>query len=149
MEEQPGGGFGVTNEECAELCLIIAQIAPAQKFDEMTAVFWQPILADVRFEDAKTALRSLGARLTFIAPADIVQEVKRVRRQRVEEGPRMDPRAYPGCDDPTEFGNAIRDHNRRLADGEPPKQAPPVHLTERPVLAELVEGLSRRLDGDR
>jgi hypothetical protein len=135
----------VNNQETVELCAIIAQVAPAQKFDELTPVMWQPILEDVRMVDAKTALRSLAARLSFIAPADIVQEVKRIRRQRVEEGPAFDPRAYPGCDDPAVYAHAIRDHVRRIADGEPPKQAPPLALTTRPV-AELIADLSERLD---
>lgn len=137
----------VNNVETVQLCNIIAQVAPAQRFDEMTPLFWQPILADVREVDARDAVKNLAGQMDFISPAAIIREVKRIRSARVAEGPRFDPDAYPEATDNAGYLTAIRDHTRRIADGEQARPSP-----ERPLsrhnLEELLAPLVRRLNGD-
>lgn len=137
----------MNNEEVAKLVNSIKQTVTAQRFDEFTPSFWAGLLTDVRAVDAYEATKNIILRKPFVDPGEIVREVKRIRRQRIEDGPPFDPRAYPGCDDPAVYGEAIRDHNRRIADGEPAKDAPPVELTTRPV-TQVAASLVRRLPGD-
>lgn len=70
--------------ETAKLCAAIAQTAPAQKFDDATPAFWAVILEDVRYEDAREAIVTLLKKQPFVAPADIIAEVRRIRLARLE-----------------------------------------------------------------
>lgn len=114
----------MNNEETAILTGLIRQIAPAQKIDAFTADVWAPLLAEVRMADAREALIVLGRTQSFISPADIIREVKRIRTDRVTSGPEFDPAAYPDGDTDEGYLAGIRDHTRRVADGEPPLPSP-------------------------
>lgn len=141
----------MNNEETVKLCQIIAQLAPAQKFDNLTPITWQPLLAELRDVDAREAVKRVAARQPFIAPADIIAEVRTLRADRIRNGPDFDPEAYPGCEDTGRaYREARQDHARRLADGEPPLPAPPRLIRSRPV-AELLAGLTDQATdlGDR
>jgi hypothetical protein len=82
-------------EETTQLTMIIRRICPAQKWDDETPLAWNVLLENIRIEDAKLALRTIAARQTFIAPADIISEVKRIRTARLvgidEIPPNVDP----------------------------------------------------------
>lgn len=86
--------------ETAKLCSAIAQSAPAQRFDEDTPAFWAVLLAEVRYEDARQAVVRLLQRRPFVAPVDIITEVKAIRRARLEHSdrilPDIDPDDVPG-----------------------------------------------------
>jgi hypothetical protein len=83
--------------ETTRLCRLIEGIVPAQKFTEDTPVFWAGVLRDVRYADALEAVRRVPRRDGFIDPADIVDEVRSIRQQRLEAAgfdaltPNVDP----------------------------------------------------------
>lgn len=146
----------MNNLETVELCNILAQVVPAQKFDEMTPLLWQPLLAGVREVDARNAVKALAKRQPFIGPHDIITEVTAMRSERVKAGPKFDPAAYfgwvpDGASEPIDpdgdgYLIAIRDHTRRLADGEPPLPVPEKPETRRDVAALLAPLLRRSGD---
>ena len=147
----------MNNEETVTLCIHLRQVVPAQKFDEMTPLEWQPILAKVRAADAIAACKLLAGEREFIGPSHIIAKVKEIRQERVKAGPRFDPDAYRGWvpdDDnpgsgPIDPDNglgyilAMRDHTRRLADGEPPLPVPDRTETTRDVAALLAPLVQR------
>lgn len=96
--------------ETTKLCRLIAGVAPAQRFEEETPALWAGILADVRLVDAIEAVKRLGGRQPFVAPADIVAEVRTIRARRLDGVDRLAHLA----DTP----EAWRELIRRVADGE-------------------------------
>ena len=138
----------VNNVETVKVVALIRQMCPAQKVDDMTADVWQPLLEEVRMPDCREALINLGRTEKFIGPSDIIREVKRIRSARVAAGPGFDPRAYPeATGDAAEF-EAMRDHVRRLADGEPVREVPPAPERQRDMQA-LLAPLAERTRIDR
>lgn len=101
--------------ETAKLCAAIAQSAPAQRFDDDTPAFWAVLLEDVRYEDAREAVVRLLKRQPFVAPADIITEVKRIRRDRLEHSDRILPDVDP--DDVAGWLAARRTGLAAMADG--------------------------------
>lgn len=101
--------------ETARLCAAIAQSAPAQKFDADTPAFWAVLLADVRYEDARQAIVVLLQRQPFVAPADIVAEVRRIRAARLDRADHVLPDVDP--DDVHAWLKARREGIAALADG--------------------------------
>lgn len=102
--------------EIAKLLRFVHALCPAQKFDEFSPDAWELVLGDVPFDDARDALKTLGQQLRFIAPADIAQEVRRVRNVRAAQYtdyadtlPDADP------DRPLDYIAALRAHNYRAA----------------------------------
>lgn len=70
--------------ETTRICKAIASIKPAQYLDDETPAFWSLILADIRYEDARQAVVTLGGKTKFIDPSDIITEVKRIRNERLK-----------------------------------------------------------------
>lgn len=110
--------------EIATLLSMVRALCPAQKLDEHTPDAWLFVLDDVPFDDARNALKTLGRTKSFISPADIHTEVRRVRN--VRAGAYSDyadtlPNADP--DDTAGYIAAIRRHNYCAAS----------QLPERPV----------------
>jgi hypothetical protein len=131
----------VDNEAVAVIVGLVRQIAPAQKVDNFTADAWGPLLIGLPMKDVRQALVVIGQEQAFIAPSDIIREVRRMRNERIRSGPEFDPRAYPGCEESqAAYRAALRDHVDRLGRGEPALEPPPKQVTVRPV-AELVAGL--------
>lgn len=96
--------------ETTRLCRTIAGVAPAQRFEDETPALWAGILTDVRLADALEAVKQLARRQAFIAPADIVAEVRTIRARRLDGVDRIRHLA----DTPEEWRELIR----RVADGE-------------------------------
>jgi hypothetical protein len=105
----------VNATETAKLCAAIAQSAPAQKFDDDTPAFWAVLLEDVRYEDAREAVVRLLKRQPFVAPADIVAEVKVIRDDRLDRTELPVPNVDP--DDPRAHLDEIRALRSAIADG--------------------------------
>lgn len=110
--------------ETTRLCRAIAAIKPAQHFDVETPALWALILADIRYEDARQAVINLAGKTRFIDPADLIAEVKAIRRERLEHSDRILPDVGP--DDVGAWLAARREGVRALADGrvDPPKPPP-------------------------
>lgn len=132
--------------ETARLCRAIAAIAPAQKFDDETPAFWCLLLADVRYMDAQEAVIAIGRRQAWIAPADILAEVRRIRASRLGTADTVLPAADP--DDVRAWLRAHRAQLTALADGELVAPAPVVGDPSRVMRA--IAGLwARPPRGDR
>lgn len=108
--------------QTTRLCRAIAALAPAQKFDDETPAIWSVVLAGVRYEDAREAVVAIAQRQAFIAPADVIAEVRRIRRNRLASADRMLPDVDP--DDVPAWLAARRGQLAALADGD--LEAPPV-----------------------
>jgi len=107
----------MTPLEAVALCRLAKACCPQQQFDEYTADAWGELLGDLRFEDAKQALINVVRVQPFVAPAEIRAEVKRIRRQRIDDyGPVDLP---PGLSD-EDYQRAFIETTRAVADGNPP-----------------------------
>jgi hypothetical protein len=105
----------VTPSQAVVLVGIIHATFPAMKVDEYTPDAWEPILLPLGFDEAKAAVAGLGARMRFIAPADIVAELAAKRRDLLERT----PDAVPDCDpdDTAGYIRALREGRYRTARG--------------------------------
>ena len=103
--------------ETAVLTRLVRATCPAQKIDEYTPDAWHAIFRklpfDLSFDDARTAVEALGADQAFIAPADIVKHVRKLRTERIDRLPQPCPNDTPGVDERDEL-LAIR---TAIADG--------------------------------
>ena len=104
-------------EQAVDLCRYTAAACPQQHFDELTPLAWADLLADLRLEDARAALRNLAKTQTFISPAEIRTEVRRIRARRIREHGPIDPPSYLTDDEQRHYLAATR---RAIADGNPP-----------------------------
>jgi hypothetical protein len=118
-------------QEAAILCRYVAACCPQQKIDEFTPTVWADLLIDVRLEDAKEAVRTVLGKQPFIAPAEIIGQVRRVRAKRIAEG---EGHLTPPAD--AREGDAHRewlaDAKRRLGDGELAQEINPLPLDLKP-----------------
>ena len=96
--------------ETTRLCRAIAGVAPAQRFEDETPALWAGVLADIRLVDALEAVKRLARRQAFIAPADIIAEVRTIRARRLDGVDRLAHLA----ETPEQWRQIIR----RVADGE-------------------------------
>ena len=119
----------MTRTETVALLRIVRAVCPAQKFDEYTPDAWHELLDDLRLEDCRLAVKALGQRQVFIAPAEIRAEVRRIRRERLDRTPLPVP---PPDLTPQQTLAWQRDTNRAIADGT--YQPPPLELV-RPMPA--------------
>lgn len=110
----------MTPTEIATIIGIVKALCPAQKFDEYTPDAWELVLEDFPFDDAKAALKTLGRQLRFISPADIAQEVRRVRNVRAAQyTDYADTLPVSDPDDWRAYMQDIRAHNYRAASALP------------------------------
>lgn len=113
------------------------------------AIVWAEDLEHVSFEDAKEALRNIGARplrdgeRREITPRDIIAEVRRIRRERMDKFDASQSDPPPGLDAAT-YIQWLRGERERAANGLPPTRQPA--LTARPT-ADVIAGIRRRLGG--
>lgn len=105
----------MNNSEAVVLCRYVKAICPQQAIDEYTPDAWGDLLPDISLADARDAVRELGRRQPFIAPAEIVAETKRIRGRRIANAPHPVP--PPGLD-PIETAEWLRAAWKRIGDGE-------------------------------
>lgn len=83
--------------EVRAMCLWLRKLIPHQDFDDDTPEAWTPLLTETPREDARVAVMAILRRSRYVAPLDIVDEVKRMRRERLERvgfetiAPNVDP----------------------------------------------------------
>jgi hypothetical protein len=108
-------------QEAATLCRAVKSVCPQQKFDEFTPDFWQPLLADIDFQDAKRALIEVAKRQPFVSPAEIRAEVAASKRRMVAAIPPVTPPWQ--LEDGAPEQRWIADYRHAIADGLPEQQA--------------------------
>jgi hypothetical protein len=107
----------MTNAEAVLLCRYAKAACPQQQFDAYTPDAWYDLLGDMRFEDCKAALTAIVKRQPFVAPAEIRDEVKRVRNKRISEfGPIPEPPPEIG-QDPEKYHHWLTGLMRAIGDG--------------------------------
>lgn len=105
----------MTPTEAVEIAAYVAALCPAQKFSEFTADTWGDVLAEYDRDEARAAVVAVAKRQPFIAPAEIIAEIRTVRAARIAAANLV----YDG--DPTESGAesglSLRALIRTAADG--------------------------------
>lgn len=125
--------------QAEQLVKFVAQAAPAQKLNDGTAAVWQAILEDVRFADAIEACGRIARKQAFIAPADIVSEVKVLKADRLDRTEMPIPNASP--DDARAYAIEYRALRDAIRDGDlqgerlDAYRRGEISLTGRPALA--------------
>jgi hypothetical protein len=102
-------------QETARLCRIIAALSPSQKIDADTPDVWQVVLADVTLPDALEAAKAIAKRQPYIAPADIVNEARRLRTKRLDDVGVPTPNVDP--DDAGAYAEELRALTAAVASG--------------------------------
>ncbi|WP_370665365.1 hypothetical protein [Streptomyces sp. IBSBF 2507] len=131
----------MNSQEAAALCRYVRALCPQQKFDEYTPDAWHDILGDYQLADARQAAAQVARRQPFVAPAEIADEISKIRGSRTHDFVYEPP---PGDSDPNYLAR-LRGQLTATGDG----QRPPVlakELPRRPV-AELVASLANALPG--
>ena len=140
----------MTAAEAVMLCRFAKACCPQQQFDEFTPDAWHELLGDLRFEDCKAAVVAVTKRQPFCAPAEIRDEVKRLRNDRLNKfGAFGPPVEIP---DLSEWQAWTSDMNRRIADGELTRDEWEADLRAQGLLgsreAPALEGVFRRVEDE-
>lgn len=129
--------------EAVTLVRLVKGICPAQQIDTYTPDAWALVLADIRYEDAQPAVIELAKRQPFISLSDIVGEVKRVRKLRIQASG-VEISALGGGvdgDDVDAYLGKLRSDVKAIGDGASPAELEAAN--PRPVGA-LVRDLAER-----
>lgn len=125
--------------QAEQVVKFVAQAAPAQKLNDGTAAVWHAILGGIRFADAIEACGRIARRQAWIAPADIIAEVKVIKDDRVDRIEMPVPNANP--DDPKAYAAEYRAVRTAIRDGDlqgdrlDAYRRGEISLTGRPALA--------------
>jgi hypothetical protein len=122
----------VNRQETVALTRIVAATCPQQAIDDYTPDAWYELLDDLSLDDCRNAVRVIGRRQPFIAPAEIRAEVKRIREDRIARA--FIPAPAPElADDPAAYREALAGSIRAAADGElPPASDQPMAIAPPP-----------------
>ncbi|WP_369183307.1 hypothetical protein [Streptomyces sp. Y1] len=123
--------------ETVLLARYVRALCPQQKFDEYTPDAWHDVLGDYELQDCKQAAAEIARRQPWIAPAEIIDEVRRTRNGRLDY---FQYEPTPG-ETGAEFTRNLRTQVAATIDGHRPPQLPYVG-SSRPVL-ELTVGVGR------
>ncbi|ARF62862.1 hypothetical protein B1H20_16805 [Streptomyces violaceoruber] len=74
----------MTEEEAVQIAEYVAAACPAQKFGEFTPDVWGEILKPYAVDEARSAVIAVARRQPWISPAEIVEEIKARREERIE-----------------------------------------------------------------
>lgn len=133
----------MTPMEAVALCRFTAACCPSQKFDELTPDAWGLLLEDIRFVDAKDAVTTVARKQPWVSPAEIIAEVKRMRRKRIDEFGPITPPADLDPDDVGAYREWWANVQKAIADGDLKPQE--LDLPERDVKA-LTRGAFKRVE---
>jgi hypothetical protein len=105
----------VTQDEAIMLLEYVAAACPAQRIGEFTPDVWGELFAPYSLDESRTAVLVVARQQPFIAPADVIAEIKARRAERIE----LANIVYDG--DPLETGAesaaALREIIRAAGDG--------------------------------
>lgn len=136
----------MNNQETTALCRYVRALCPQQRFDEYTPDAWHDLLGDQQLDDARAAASRIARRQPFVAPSEILAEIRTIRSERLE-GFQYEPQ--PGDDNPAVYLANLRAQRAAVASGRrPPVVARPA-LPSGPDVAELVGGSVGRTVPDR
>lgn len=121
----------MTPTEVVRLLRLVKQIAPAQKLDEFTPDAWHTLLGHIPVVDALEAVKAIGMRQAFIAPSDIIAEVRVIRRKRLDHADSTF--VYDGDpDDIADYQRRLKAHVTAIANGAEPPSRPPLAVSVPP-----------------
>lgn len=105
----------MTQDEAIMLLEYVAAACPAQRIGEFTPDVWGELFAPYSLDESRTAVLVVARQQPFIAPADVIAEIKARRAERIE----LANIVYDG--DPLETGAesaaALREIIRAAGDG--------------------------------
>jgi hypothetical protein len=133
------------HKEAVMLARYVRAICPHQKMDEYTPDAWHDLLGDYEYAACKEASRVLGQRQPFIAPAEIIAEVRKHRRTRLEN---FQYEPEPGDDDPREYLRRLRAQISDVADGRRVAELPPAGQARGELLGEVLAEIVHPLDDE-
>lgn len=87
----------MTHEETVLLARYVRACCPQQAIDEYTPDAWHDLLGDLELADCRAAVAAVAKRQPFVAPAEIITEVKRAQRAASDQRRTrtfLDPGAY-------------------------------------------------------
>jgi hypothetical protein len=108
----------MTPVDTVTLCRLARAAAPQQAFDEYTPEIWYGVLGAYPLDDCKAALMAVIAMKPFVSPSEILTEVKRIRKARVDAFGPLPPPPPDQPDDPRVYAAWKGDMVRRIADGD-------------------------------
>jgi hypothetical protein len=108
----------MTPTEAVLLTEFVKQCFPqqAKNFGEYTADAWSEILGDLRIGDCRTAVIEIAKRQPFVAPAEIIAEVRKIRADRIARSQIPAPPAAL-ADHPRDYQRALKAAVKIAADG--------------------------------
>lgn len=112
----------MTPAEAVILVRYVRALCPQQKFDEYTPDAWHDLLGHYDFDACKTAAVQLARRQPFIAPAELITEVRRERDKRLAN---FQYEPENGDDHPREYLRRLRAQIADVADGRRPAELTP------------------------
>ncbi|MFD3646345.1 hypothetical protein ACFWUT_23495 [Streptomyces cyaneofuscatus] len=74
----------MTQDEAILLLEYVVAACPAQRIGEFTPDVWGELFAPYSLDEARTAVLTVAARQPFVAPADVITEIKARREERIE-----------------------------------------------------------------
>ena len=74
----------MNSQEATALCAYVHQLCPQQRFNEHTPDVWGDVLGPYSLDDARAAVVAVASRQAFVAPAEIITEIKARRAERIE-----------------------------------------------------------------
>ena len=75
----------MNSQEATALCAYVHQLCPQQRFNEHTPDVWGDVLAPYALDEARAAVVTVASRQPFVAPAEIITEIKARRAERIEQ----------------------------------------------------------------
>ncbi|MFD8970502.1 hypothetical protein ACFV0C_36870 [Streptomyces sp. NPDC059568] len=111
----------MTPQEAILIAKYVSSLCPQQRFNEHTPDVWGDVLGPYDVNDARAAVVAVASRQPFIAPAEIIREIKERRAERIA----LANPVYDGNPNETgaESGQSMRALIRAAADGQTPPQA--------------------------
>jgi hypothetical protein len=136
----------VNSREAVVLVRYVRALCPSQKIDEFTPDAWFDLLAGYDLDDCRAACAQLAVRQPFIAPSEIIDEVRKARRDRLENFT-YDP---PPAERDPKYLDRLRGQLRAVASGAVPAPTEAPMLTGGPHddVADRLAGIGRAIPED-
>lgn len=74
----------MNHQEATALCAYVRQLCPQQRINEFTPDVWGDVLGPYDATEARAAVVAVASRQPFVAPAEIITEIRARRAERIE-----------------------------------------------------------------